>query len=165
MGPALSGTVMKSQSAMPIAIVVLLIAIVISLPAAGMSTASNVIQAFGHFAVGWSYAAGIIIFLVLLVIQFVVINPGAARPSEVAARFTPAPVPGRHLAADADLAAEIIDPEEAREKRAEIGKEAEFGGAVDGAIRITPRNAIPSILITLISIIQDLTNLVTRYLQ
>src|SRR4026209_1894051 len=123
---------------------------------AGPGAAGDVIKAFGQFVVGGNYAVGIIIFLVLIVIQYVVINHGAVRISEVTARFTLDALPGKQLAIDADLNAGIIDQEEARERRAEIGKEAEFYGAMDGAIRFTQRDAMASILITLINIIGGL---------
>ncbi|HYR42258.1 MAG TPA: flagellar biosynthesis protein FlhA [Terriglobia bacterium] len=122
----------------------------------GMSAAGDVIRAFGQFVVGGNYAVGIIIFLVLIVIQYVVINHGAVRISEVTARFTLDALPGKQLAIDADLNAGIIDQQEARERRVEIGKEAEFYGAMDGAIRFTQRDAMASILITLINIIGGL---------
>ena len=122
----------------------------------GISAAGDVIRAFGQFVVGGNYAVGIVIFLVLIVIQYVVINHGAVRISEVTARFTLDALPGKQLAIDADLNAGIIDQQEARERRAEIGKEAEFYGAMDGAIRFTQRDAMASILITLINIIGGL---------
>src|SRR2546425_11935616 len=115
----------------------------------GTSAAGDVIRAFGQFVVGGNYAVGIIIFLVLIVIQYVVINHGAVRISEVTARFTLDALPGKQLAIDADLNAGIIDQQEAKERREEIGKEAEFYGAMDGAIRFTARDALASILITL----------------
>jgi len=122
----------------------------------GMSAAGDVIRAFGQFVVGGNYAVGIVIFLVLIVIQYVVINHGAVRISEVTARFTLDALPGKQLAIDADLNAGAIDQQEARERRTEIGREAEFYGAMDGAIRFTQRDAIASILITLINIIGGL---------
>src|SRR5207244_11174668 len=122
----------------------------------GMTAAGDVIRAFGQFVVGGNYAVGIIIFLVLIVIQYVVINHGAVRISEVTARFTLDALPGKQLAIDADLNAGIIDHQEARERRVEIGKEAEFYGAMDAAIRFTQRDAMASILITLINIIGGL---------
>ena len=129
----------------------------------GMAAAGDVIRAFGQFVVGGNYAVGIIIFLVLIVIQYVVINHGAVRISEVTARFTLDALPGKQLAIDADLNAGIIDQQEARERRAEIGKEAEFYGAMDGAIRFTQRDAMASILITLINIIGGLFIGVLQY--
>jgi flagellar biosynthesis protein FlhA len=122
----------------------------------GLSAAGDVIRAFGQFVVGGNYAVGIVIFLVLIVIQYVVINHGAVRISEVTARFTLDALPGKQLAIDADLNAGIIDQQEARERRAEIGKEAEFYGAMDGATRFTQRDAMATILITLINIIGGL---------
>ncbi len=122
----------------------------------GMSAAGDVIRGFGQFVVGGNYAVGIVIFLVLIVIQYVVINHGAVRISEVTARFTLDALPGKQLAIDADLNAGIIDQQEARERRVEIGREAEFYGAMDGAIRFTQRDAMASILITLINIIGGL---------
>jgi flagellar biosynthesis protein FlhA len=119
----------------------------------GMAAAGHVIQAFGQFVVGGNFAVGIIIFLVLIVIQYVVINHGAVRISEVTARFTLDALPGKQLAIDADLNAGIIDQQEARERREEIGKEAEFYGAMDGAIRFTQRDSMATILITLINIV------------
>ena len=114
------------------------------------------IRAFGQFVVGGNYAVGIVIFLVLIVVQYVVINHGAVRISEVTARFTLDALPGKQLAIDADLNAGVIDQQEARERRVEIGKEAEFYGSMDGAIRFTQRDAMASILITLINIIGGL---------
>jgi len=122
----------------------------------GLGAAGDVIRAFGQFVVGGNYAVGIIIFLVLIVIQYVVINHGAVRISEVTARFTLDALPGKQLAIDADLNSGIIDQQEARERRAEIGKEAEFYGAMDGAIRFTQRDAMASMLITLINVIGGL---------
>jgi len=122
----------------------------------GLGAAGDVIRAFGQFVVGGNYAVGIVIFLVLIVIQYVVINHGAVRISEVTARFTLDALPGKQLAIDADLNAGIIDQQEARERRAAIGKEAEFYGAMDGAIRFTQRDAMASILITLINIVGGL---------
>src|SRR5437667_10184875 len=129
----------------------------------GLSAAGDVIRAFGQFVVGGNYAVGIVIFLVLIVIQYVVINHGAVRISEVTARFTLDALPGKQLAIDADLNAGIIDQQEARERRAEIGKEAEFYGAMDGAMRFTQRDAIASILIALINIIGRLCNGVFQF--
>src|SRR5256712_13671874 len=120
----------------------------------GMSAAGEVIRAFGQFVVGGNYAVGIVIFLVLIVIQYVVINHGAVRISEVTARFTLDALPGKQLAVDADLNAGIIDQQEARERRAEIGQQAAVHGAMDGAIRFTQRDAVASILLSLINIIR-----------
>ena len=122
----------------------------------GVGAAGDVIGAFGQFVVGGNYAVGLIIFLVLIVIQYVVINHGAVRISEVTARFTLDALPGKQLSIDADLNAGIIDHEEARQRRVEVGREADFYGAMDGAIRFTQRDAMASILITLINIIAGL---------
>src|SRR6266566_6690746 len=119
----------------------------------GMSAAGEVIRAFGQFVVGGNYAVGIVIFLVLIVIQYVVINHGAVRISEVTARFTLDALPGKQLSIDADLNAGIIDEADARARRKNLAAEAEFYGAMDGASRFTQRDAVASILITTINII------------
>ena len=105
---------------------------------------------------GGNYAVGLIIFIVLIVVQFVVINHGAVRISEVTARFTLDALPGKQLSIDADLNAGIIDQDEARDRRAEVSQEADFYGSMDGAIRFTQRDAMASILITLINIVGGL---------
>ena len=122
----------------------------------GFGAAGSVIGAFGQFVVGGNYAVGLIIFIVLIVVQFVVINHGAVRISEVTARFTLDALPGKQLSIDADLNAGIIDQDEARDRRAEVGQEADFYGSMDGAIRFTQRDAMASILITLINIVAGL---------
>jgi flagellar biosynthesis protein FlhA len=119
----------------------------------GESAAGAVIRAFGEFVIGGNFVVGIVIFLVLLAIQFLVVNHGAVRSSEVMARFTLDAMPGKQMAVDADLAAGIIDEKEAKLRRTEIGQAAEFHGAMDGAIRFTQRDAVASILITFINII------------
>lgn len=124
--------------------------------AEGANAAGSVIGAFGQFVVGGNYAVGLIIFVVLIVIQYVVINHGAVRISEVTARFTLDALPGKQLSIDADLNAGIIDQDEARERRRDVSREADFYGAMDGAIRFTQRDAMASILITLINIIGGL---------
>jgi flagellar biosynthesis protein FlhA len=120
---------------------------------AGESAAGTVIRAFGEFVIGGNYLVGAVIFLVLLAIQFLVVNHGAVRSSEVMARFTLDAMPGKQMAVDADLAAGVIDEKEAKRRRAEIGQAAEFHGAMDGAIRFTQRDAVASIIITFINII------------
>jgi flagellar biosynthesis protein FlhA len=120
---------------------------------AGEDAAGSVIKAFGQFVIGGNFIVGVVIFLVLLAIQFLVVNHGAVRSSEVMARFTLDAMPGKQMAVDADLAAGIIDEHEARRRRAEIGQVAEFHGAMDGAIRFTQRDAVASILITIINIV------------
>ncbi len=119
----------------------------------GAGAAGTVIKAFGEFVIGGNYVIGVVIFLILLAIQFLVVNHGAVRSSEVTARFTLDAMPGKQMAVDADLSAGLIDEAEARRRRADIGQAAEFHGAMDGAIRFTQRDAVASILVVLINII------------
>ncbi len=119
---------------------------------AGTAAAGEVIQAFGSFVVGGNYIIGVVIFLVLIAIQYVVINHGAVRISEVTARFTLDAMPGKQMSIDSDLNAGLIDEQEARRRRREIAREAEFYGAMDGASRFTQRDAVASIIITFINI-------------
>ncbi|HVW09497.1 MAG TPA: flagellar biosynthesis protein FlhA [Bryobacteraceae bacterium] len=119
----------------------------------GTSAAGDVIQAFGNFVVGGNYIIGTVIFLVLIAIQYVVINHGAVRISEVTARFTLDALPGKQMSIDSDLSTGLIDEAEARLRRKNLSKEAEFYGAMDGASRFTQRDAVASILITGINII------------
>jgi flagellar biosynthesis protein FlhA len=119
----------------------------------GTSAAGHVIEAFGSFVVGGNYIIGAVIFLVLIAIQYVVINHGAVRISEVTARFTLDALPGKQMSIDADLNAGIIDDVQARDRRKQLSAEAEFYGAMDGASRFTQRDAVASILITGINII------------
>jgi flagellar biosynthesis protein FlhA len=119
----------------------------------GTSAAGHVIEAFGNFVVGGNYIIGVVIFLVLIAIQYVVINHGAVRISEVTARFTLDALPGKQMSIDADLNAGLIDDAGARRRRQELAGEAEFYGAMDGASRFTQRDAIASILITAINIL------------
>src|SRR6266404_4702322 len=119
----------------------------------GTSAAGEVIEAFGNFVVGGNYIIGVVIFLVLIAIQYVVINHGAVRISEVTARFTLDAMPGKQMSIDSDLNAGLIDENEARARRKQISSEAEFYGAMDGATRFTQRDAIASILITVINIV------------
>ncbi len=119
----------------------------------GTRAAGEVIEAFGNFVVGGNYVIGVVIFLVLIAIQYVVINHGAVRISEVTARFTLDALPGKQMSIDADLNAGLIDEGEARRRRKELAAEAEFYGAMDGASRFTQRDAVASILITAINII------------
>ncbi len=118
----------------------------------GTAAAGEVIEAFGSFVVGGNYVIGVVIFLVLIAIQYVVINHGAVRISEVTARFTLDAMPGKQMSIDSDLNAGLVDENEARRRRREISKEAEFYGAMDGASRFTQRDAVASIIITLINI-------------
>ena len=119
----------------------------------GTSAAGQVIESFGNFVVGGNYIIGAVIFLVLIAIQYVVINHGAVRISEVAARFTLDALPGKQMSIDADLNAGLINEAEARQRRKQLASEAEFYGAMDGASRFTQRDALASILITGINII------------
>jgi flagellar biosynthesis protein FlhA len=119
----------------------------------GTSAAGHVIEAFGSFVVGGNYIIGAVIFLVLIAIQYVVINHGAVRISEVTARFTLDALPGKQMSIDADLNSGLIDETEARARRKHLSAEAEFFGAMDGASRFTQRDAVASILITGINII------------
>ena len=121
--------------------------------AGGEDAAGKMIQSFGQFVVGGNYFVGIVVFIVLIAVQYVVINHGSIRISEVTARFTLDAMPGKQMAIDADLNAGIINEAEARERREHISKEAEFYGAMDGAIRFTSRDAIASIIIMAINII------------
>src|SRR5450432_4519561 len=119
----------------------------------GTSAAGHVIEAFGSFVVGGNYIIGTVIFLVLIAIQYVVINHGAVRISEVTARFTLDALPGKQMSIDSDLSSGLIDETEARRRRKELSAEAEFYGAMDGASRFTQRDAVASILITIINIV------------
>src|SRR6478672_8054763 len=119
----------------------------------GTSAAGDVIEAFGSFVVGGNYIIGAVIFLVLIAIQYVVINHGAVRISEVTARFTLDALPGKQMSIDSDLNGGLIDETEARKRRKALASEAEFYGAMDGASRFTQRDAVASILITAINII------------
>ncbi|MEP6900306.1 MAG: flagellar biosynthesis protein FlhA [Actinomycetota bacterium] len=118
----------------------------------GGTAAGTVIKAFGEFVIGGNYVVGVVIFLILLVIQFLVVNHGAVRSSEVTARFTLDAMPGKQMAVDADLAAGMIDEAEAKQRRKDINQAAEFHGAMDGAIRFTQRDAVASIIIVTVNI-------------
>ncbi len=119
----------------------------------GASAAGHVIEAFGQFVVGGNYVVGFVIFLALIAIQYLVINHGAVRTAEVAARFTLDALPGKQMAIDADMNAGLIDETQARARREQIAREAEFYGAMDGAARFSQRDALATILITAINII------------
>ena len=119
----------------------------------GTAAAGHVIEAFGSFVVGGNYIIGAVIFLVLIAIQYVVINHGSVRISEVTARFTLDALPGKQMSIDADLNGGLIDEGEARRRRKELSTEAEFYGAMDGASRFTQRDAVASIIITGVNII------------
>src|ERR1700689_4124936 len=119
----------------------------------GTAAAGHVIEAFGSFVVGGNYIIGAVIFLVLIAIQYIVINHGSVRISEVTARFTLDALPGKQMSIDADLNAGLVDEAEARSRRKQLAAEAEFYGAMDGASRFTQRDAVASILVTTINIV------------
>jgi flagellar biosynthesis protein FlhA len=119
----------------------------------GPTAAGSVIASFGQFVVGGNYVVGFVIFLALISIQYLVINHGAVRTAEVAARFTLDAMPGKQMAIDADLNAGTINEQEARARRARIAQEAEFYGAMDGAARFSQRDALATVLITAINIL------------
>jgi flagellar biosynthesis protein FlhA len=122
----------------------------------GIEAAGHVIMSFGQFVVGGNFVVGTVVFLVLIAIQFIVINHGAVRISEVTARFTLDAMPGRQMAIDADLNAGLIDEQEARGRRDRVRREADFYGAMDGAIRFTQRDALAAVLITGVNIVAGL---------
>ncbi|MBW1994961.1 MAG: flagellar biosynthesis protein FlhA [Deltaproteobacteria bacterium] len=122
----------------------------------GPHAAGAIIRAFGNFVVGGNYVIGLIIFLILVLINFIVITKGSGRIAEVAARFQLDGMPGKQMAIDADLNAGIIDESEAKERRKEIARESEFHGAMDGASKFVRGDAIAGIVITLINIIGGL---------
>lgn len=121
--------------------------------AEGPDAAGKVIQAFGQFVVGGNYAVGVILFLLLVVINFVVITKGAGRVAEVSARFTLDAMPGKQMAIDADLGAGLITEKDARLRRAKIQNEAAFHGAMDGASKFVRGDAVAGLLITGINIV------------
>ncbi|GAB6068065.1 flagellar biosynthesis protein FlhA [Methylothermus subterraneus] len=118
--------------------------------------AGKVIEAFGAFVIGGNFAVGLVVFLILVIINFVVITKGAGRVSEVSARFTLDAMPGKQMAIDADLNAGLISQDEARARRAEVAREADFYGAMDGASKFVRGDAIAGILILFINILGGL---------
>lgn len=122
----------------------------------GDGAVGQVIQAFGHFVVGDSYVIGFVVFLILVVINFIVITKGSGRVAEVAARFTLDAMPGKQMSIDADLNAGLITENEARTRRKDIEKEADFYGAMDGASKFVRGDAIAGIIITIINIVGGL---------
>jgi flagellar biosynthesis protein FlhA len=123
----------------------------------GGDAAGKVIEAFGHFVVGGSYAIGIVVFAILTIINFVVVTKGAGRVSEVTARFTLDAMPGKQMSIDADLNAGVIDQVEAKRRRAEVVQEADFYGSMDGASKFVRGDAIAGLLIVFINIIGGIT--------
>lgn len=117
------------------------------------ANAGKIVQAFGEFVIGGNYAVGIVIFLIIIIIQFIVITNGAGRVSEVTARFTLDAMPGKQMSIDADLNAGMITEEQARERRKNLQSEADFYGAMDGASKFVKGDAIAGIIITIINIL------------
>jgi flagellar biosynthesis protein FlhA len=127
--------------------------IVLSEGHTGSDAAGRVIQAFGEFVIAGNFAVGIFVFAILVIINLVVITKGAGRVSEVSARFTLDAMPGKQMAIDADLNAGILTPEEAKKRRMEVGEEADFYGAMDGASKFVKGDAVAGILILLANIV------------
>src|SRR5438477_744129 len=119
----------------------------------GAAAAGKVIEAFGQFVVGGNYVVGFVLFVALIAIQYIVVSHGAVRTAEVTARFTLDALPGKQMAIDADLNAGIIDEAQARARREQIARDAEFYGAMDGAARFNQRDALATVLITGVNII------------
>ncbi len=119
----------------------------------GSSAAGHVIEAFGQFVVGGNYVVGFVLFLALIAIQYMVVSHGAVRTAEVTARFTLDAMPGKQMAIDADLNAGLIDEKQARVRREQVSREAEFYGAMDGAARFNQRDSLATVLITVINIL------------
>ncbi len=122
----------------------------------GSGAAGNVIEAFGEFVIGGNYAVGLVVFSILVIINFAVVTKGAGRISEVSARFTLDALPGKQMAIDADLNAGIIEQEEAKQRREDVGQEADFYGAMDGASKFVRGDAIAGIMILVINIVGGL---------
>src|SRR5476649_2017689 len=119
----------------------------------GPGAAGHVIESFGHFLIGGNFAVGLIVFAILVVINFIVVTKGAERIAEVGARFTLDAMPGKQMAIDADLNAGLIDEATAKRRRVEVGDEAEFFGSMDGASKFVRGDAMAGILILFINII------------
>jgi len=129
----------------------------------GPDAAGAMIRSFGQFVVGGNYIIGLVVFLILLAIQFIVINHGAGRIAEVTARFTLDAMPGKQMAIDADLNAGYIDETEARKRRRELTEEANFYGSMDGAIKFTVRDAVASLIILAVNIIAGILIGIIKY--
>jgi flagellar biosynthesis protein FlhA len=123
----------------------------------GTDAAGQVIKSFGDFVVGGNYAVGLVVFIILVIINFVVVTKGAGRISEVSARFTLDAMPGKQMAIDADLNAGLINQEEALQRRQEVASEADFYGSMDGASKFVRGDAVAGIMITLINVIGGLS--------
>lgn len=122
----------------------------------GPDAAGKVIEAFGHFLIGGNYTVGIVVFVILTIVNFVVVTKGAGRIAEVGARFTLDAMPGKQMAIDADLNAGIIGEQEARQRRTEVSQEAEFYGAMDGASKYVRGDAVAGIIIVVVNILGGL---------
>ena len=122
----------------------------------GGDAAGKVIEAFGEVVIGGNYAVGLVVFFILVIINFVVVTKGAGRISEVSARFTLDAMPGKQMAIDADLNAGILTQDEAKHRRQEISSEADFYGAMDGASKFVRGDAVAGILILLINVLGGL---------
>ena len=119
----------------------------------GPGAAGRVIESFGHFLIGGSFVVGLIVFAILVVINFIVVTKGAERIAEVGARFTLDAMPGKQMAIDADLNAGLIDEQEAKKRRSEVGEEADFFGSMDGASKYVRGDAMAGLLILIINIV------------
>jgi flagellar biosynthesis protein FlhA len=122
----------------------------------GPDAAGKVIEAFGHFLIGGNYTVGIVVFIILTIINFMVVTKGAGRIAEVGARFTLDAMPGKQMAIDADLNAGLIGEQDARLRRTEVAQEAEFYGAMDGASKYVRGDAVAGIMVTVINIVGGL---------
>jgi len=122
----------------------------------GTASAGQVIESFGNFVIGGNYAVGFVVFAILVIINFVVVTKGAGRVSEVSARFVLDAMPGKQMAIDADLNAGLVDQDEARKRRSDIAKEADFYGSMDGASKFVKGDAIAGLLILFINILGGL---------
>ena len=129
----------------------------------GPEAAGHMVQAFGQFVVGGSYVIGLVVFLILLAIQFIVINHGSGRIAEVTARFTLDAMPGKQMAIDADLNAGYIDEVEARRRRKDLAAEASFYGAMDGAVKFTQRDAVAALIILAVNIVAGIIIGIVKY--
>ncbi len=122
----------------------------------GTASAGQVIESFGNFVIGGNYAVGFVVFAILVIINFVVVTKGAGRVSEVSARFVLDAMPGKQMAIDADLNAGLVDQEEARQRRSDIAREADFYGSMDGASKFVKGDAIAGLLVLFINILGGL---------
>ncbi|HXK00422.1 MAG TPA: FHIPEP family type III secretion protein, partial [Buchnera sp. (in: enterobacteria)] len=122
----------------------------------GAYSAGNVIKAFGYFLVGGNYAIGIVVFIILVIINFMVITKGASRIAEVGARFVLDGMPGKQMSIDADLNAGLIGEKQAKQRRIEVTREADFYGSMDGASKFVRGDAVAGILIMIINILGGL---------